>query len=63
MGKGDKKSKRGKIWLGSYGNSRKRKSAKVGSAKSAQPKVEVVTAAVEVKPKAKRTTKKKEAAE
>jgi len=26
MGKGDKKSKKGKIWKGSYGNSRPRKS-------------------------------------
>jgi len=62
MGKGDKKSKRGKIWLGSYGNSRKRKSTK-GRAQAAQPKVEVVRAAVEVKPKAKRAAKKKEGAE
>jgi 30S ribosomal protein S31 len=27
MGKGDKKSRRGKIWKGSYGNSRRRKEA------------------------------------
>jgi 30S ribosomal protein S31 len=25
MGKGDKKSRRGKIWKGSYGNSRRRR--------------------------------------
>ncbi len=35
MGKGDKKSKKGKLFMGSFGNSRKKKSLKVsiGSAK------------------------------
>jgi len=32
MGKGDKRSKRGKIRTGSYGNSRRRKKAKPASA-------------------------------
>jgi 30S ribosomal protein S31 len=31
MGKGDKKSRKGKIWRGSYGNSRPRKGNKVTS--------------------------------
>lgn len=34
MGRGDKKTKRGKIFRGSYGNSRKRKSKKIWSAKN-----------------------------
>ena len=28
MGKGDKRSRKGKVWKGSYGNSRKRKKSK-----------------------------------
>ncbi len=67
MGKGDKKSKKGKIFIGSYGNSRKRASNKPSgkAATAAKPVVEVVAAAaaVEEKPKAKRATKKKESAE
>ncbi len=68
MGKGDKKSKKGKRWMGSYGNSRKRASIKARLKRHALIKpvlmaVEPVET-VEVKPKAKRTTKKKaEAAE
>jgi 30S ribosomal protein S31 len=39
MGKGDKKSKKGKIWKGSYGNSRPRKSgAKTESAAKPEAK-------------------------
>lgn len=60
MGKGDKKSKRGKIWLGSYGNSRRRKAVKRNPVSAGQGAAEVVTESVEVKAKAKRTTKKKE---
>lgn len=56
MGRGDKKSKKGKIWKGSYGNSRRRKSAVKFTASAAKPAAE---AAPEAKPKAKRTTKKK----
>jgi 30S ribosomal protein S31 len=67
MGKGDKKTKKGKIFIGSYGNSRKRASNKPSgkAATAAKPVAEVVVPVVvaEEKPKAKRTTKKKEAAE
>ena len=40
MGKGDKRSKRGKIHIGSHGKTRprKKKSAKKGAAKKASPK-------------------------
>ncbi|HEX5169293.1 MAG TPA: 30S ribosomal protein THX [Cyclobacteriaceae bacterium] len=55
MGKGDKKSKKGKIALGSYGNSRKRKSIKERLKRVASQKV--VAPAAE--PKAKRSNKKK----
>lgn len=39
MGKGDKKSAKGKRWRGSYGNTRKRKPAKstVATAKKEKP--------------------------
>jgi 30S ribosomal protein S31 len=68
MGKGDKKSKKGKRWMGSYGNSRKRTSIKARLKRSllVKPVLATVDAVetVEAKPKAKRTTKKKaEAAE
>jgi len=58
MGKGDKKSKKGKIAIGSYGNSRKRNSAKnklkqTASKKTGEP------AAEETQGKARRTVKKK----
>lgn len=33
MGKGDKRSKRGKIHIGTFGRSRKRKAKKAGAAK------------------------------
>jgi 30S ribosomal protein S31 len=63
MGKGDKKSKKGKRFMGSYGNARKKSAIKARMKRniSAKPVV-AVTVAVEEKPKAKRTTKKKEAA-
>ena len=58
MGKGDKKSKKGKIWKGSYGVSRNKRSIKARlkriTSKPATPAAE--------KPKAKRATRKKEAA-
>ncbi len=60
MGRGDKRTKKGKIAIGSFGNSRKRKSAKKVAVAA---KTEVVVSAVDVKPKAKRAPKKKEAAE
>ncbi|MBK5277395.1 MAG: 30S ribosomal protein THX [Bacteroidia bacterium] len=61
MGRGDKKTKKGKISIGSFGVSRKRKKAKKNVAPVA--KAEVVVSEVVVKPKAKRAPKKKEAAE
>jgi ribosomal small subunit protein bTHX len=66
MGKGDKKSVKGKIWRGSYGNTRRKAAIKSRlkrkiSNRSAAASLEAV--AVEVKPKVKRTTKKKESAE
>ncbi len=65
MGKGDKKSKKGKIFIGSYGNSRKKASNKASTAVKAKAEVKpaMVEVVAEEKPKAKRTTKKKETAE
>lgn len=60
MGRGDKRTKKGKISIGSFGNSRRRKSAKKVAVAA---KTEVVVSTVDVKPKAKRAPKKKEAAE
>ncbi|MBL7851503.1 MAG: 30S ribosomal protein THX [Cyclobacteriaceae bacterium] len=58
MGKGDKKSKRGKIWKGSYGVSRNKRALKARLKRiSSQP-----AAPAAEKPKAKRATRKKEAA-
>ena len=65
MGRGDRKSKKGKVWNGSYGVSRKRKAikARLKRVTSAKPiAVAVVAAVVEEKPKAKRAPRKKEAA-
>jgi 30S ribosomal protein S31 len=38
MGKGDKKSKKGKIWKGTYGNSRPRKEKKEGPDSTSEKK-------------------------
>ena len=38
MGKGDKKSRKGKIWRKSYGNTRPRKASKATGVKKAAPK-------------------------
>ena len=57
MGRGDKKTKKGKIWKGSFGNSRKRKVNKKGTAPVAVAKA-VVEVAVKPKPKAKKAVKK-----
>lgn len=54
MGRGDKKTKKGKIWKGSFGNSRKRKTSKVAT--SAKGNADAVG---ETKPKAKKAPKKK----
>lgn len=66
MGKGDKKSKKGKRFKGSFGNSRKRMAIKNRLKKHAvvKPVAAVPVAVVDEKPKAKRTPRKKaEAAE
>ena len=64
MGKGDKKSKKGKLAQGSYGNSRKRTTIKARLRRRLSPEKPVVAPVeavevVEVKPKVKRTVKKK----
>ena len=73
MGKGDRKSRKGKLWLGSYGNSRKRSAIKSRLRRRLSPNKPVEAAAVveavevvhrqvgasEAKPKVKRTVKKK----
>jgi ribosomal small subunit protein bTHX len=56
MGKGDKKSKKGKIVLGSYGNSRRKKAIKARLKRSAALKVATPAS---TEPKAKRTNRKK----
>ena len=60
MGKGDKKTKKGKIWKDSYGNSRNKKLIKAKLKRNASKKpTEAVTA--EAKPKRVTVAKKKEA--
>jgi ribosomal small subunit protein bTHX len=61
MGRGDKKSKRGKIWKDSYGNSRRKKAIKAKLRRSATRKpvpAAVSEEAAAAKPK-RTTTKKK----
>jgi 30S ribosomal protein S31 len=68
MGKGDKKSKRGKITIGSYGKTRRKKAKK--AAPDSQPKIEKVQTpevdmpkkVVAKKPAAKKPSAKKPAA-
>jgi len=55
MGRGDKKTKKGKIWKGSYGNSRKRAVNKVKYTPVAKTAEDVE---VKPKPKAKKVVKK-----
>ncbi|CAN5474313.1 hypothetical protein BH10BAC4_BH10BAC4_22720 [soil metagenome] len=62
MGRGDKKTKKGKVWNGSYGVSRSKKAIKARLKRVVSTKP-ASTTAVEEKPKAKRATRKKEAAE
>ncbi|WP_333967948.1 30S ribosomal protein THX [Aquimarina algiphila] len=62
MGKGDKKTRRGKIWIGTYGRLRRRKKA-TAVPKVAKPKAKSTTKAkpkteVEPEPKAKPVAKK-----
>ncbi|MFM8912533.1 MAG: 30S ribosomal protein THX [Flammeovirgaceae bacterium] len=54
MGRGDKKSKKGKISMGTYGNSRKKKTIKARLKRSASKK----KVAAGAKEKTKRTSKK-----
>ncbi|HBK87399.1 MAG: 30S ribosomal protein THX [Cyclobacteriaceae bacterium] len=61
MGRGDKKSKKGKIRLGTYGVSRNKKLIKARLKRVASRPAAAV--AVEAKPKAKRVVRKKESAE
>ena len=58
MGKGDKKSKKGKRWKGSYGVSRNKKNIKA-QLKRASSKKATTTSAAEAPVKAKRILKKK----
>ena len=61
MGKGDKKSKQGKRWRGSYGVSRNKKAIKVQIKRAASKRAtaSATAAAAETPVKAKRTVKKK----
>jgi 30S ribosomal protein S31 len=58
MGKGDKKSKKGKIAIGSYGNTRKRNAIKAKLKRGVSRKP-AEAAGTEAPAKAKRTVKKK----
>ena len=62
MGRGDKKSKKGKRWRNSYGNTRNRKAIKTRLKRVASTKP-AAKAEGESKTKAKRVVKKKDAAE
>jgi ribosomal small subunit protein bTHX len=59
MGRGDKKSKKGKIWKGSYGVSRNKKAIKQQIKRSAKKETPPTTAAAEAPAKPKRAVKKK----
>ena len=61
MGKGDKKSKKGKRWRGSFGVSRNKNAIKgrLKRASSSKKVATVATEATEAAPKVKRTPKKK----
>ena len=59
MGKGDKKTKKGKIAIGSFGNSRKRNAIKAKLKRSASKKVEAEPATAETPAKARRVARKK----
>lgn len=62
MGRGDKKTKKGKISIGSYGVSRNRKAikARLKRMHSSKPVATPAAVVVEEKPKAKRAPRKKE---
>ena len=59
MGRGDKKTKKGKIAIGSFGNSRKRKAIKVRLQKANAPRKQEEPVSAEVAVKPKRASKKK----
>ena len=59
MGRGDKKSKKGKIWKGSYGVSRNKKAIKQQIKRTAKKEVTATAAAEEAPAKPKRAVKKK----
>jgi len=59
MGKGDKKSKKGKIAIGSYGNTRRRSVIKAKLKRAASRKVEPATEGGDGQAKPRRTIKKK----
>ncbi len=59
MGKGDKKSKKGKIWKDSYGNSRRKKLIKAKLRRSATKKTTGATPVEEAAAKPKRTQTRK----
>jgi 30S ribosomal protein S31 len=59
MGKGDKKTKKGKIWRDSYGNSRRKKAIKAKLKRTASKKAAPVAVASEAASKPKRTAPKK----
>lgn len=61
MGKGDKKSKKGKIWRGSYGVSRKRKKDLQADATSAAKASKADKADTKAEKPKKRTARKKKA--
>lgn len=62
MGRGDKKSAKGKRTIGSFGNTRSRKKIKARLKRVASVKKSAV-AGGDAKPKAKRVVKKKDSAE
>jgi len=59
MGKGDKKTKKGKISMDSYGNSRRKKAIKAKLRRTASKKSAPAVSSPEAAAKPKRTTPKK----
>jgi ribosomal small subunit protein bTHX len=60
MGRGDKKSKKGKRAIGSFGNSRSRKKIKERLKRTASKKPTVIAMGEETKPKVRKVAKRKE---
>jgi len=59
MGRGDKKSKKGKRWKGSFGVTRSKNSIKARLKRSTSKKATDASATADATPKAKRAPKKK----